>query len=164
LTAAALAAVVTASVSMPLAGAQTGSVRPVIRQLPVAPDPQGTVVGYAWRADNSPYPQAHLRLRDVRTGRAIANTVTDDRGQFTFDHVPPGAYIVELVDKNDRVLALGQLFGVSRDETVATFVRLATQSPWASNFFTNAAASAIAAAASLGITASGSSGLPVSPQ
>ena len=149
---------------MPLAGAQTGSVRPVIRQLPVAPDPQGTVVGYAWRADNSPYPQAHLRLRDVRTGRAIASTVADDRGQFTFDHVPPGAYMVELVDKTDRVLALGQLFGVSRDETVATFVRLATQSPWASNFFTNAAASAIAAAASLGITASGSSGLPVSPQ
>ena len=121
-------------------------------------------MGRAWRADMTPYPQARLRLRDVRTGQTIARTVADDYGQFTFDRVPPGAYVVELVDHTDRVLALGQLFGVSPDETVTTSVRLTTRSPWFSGFFTNAAAAAIAAASSLGITASGSSGSPVSPQ
>jgi hypothetical protein len=152
---------------MPLAGAQPASaaLRSMDRQVHgVGVDSRGTVVGHAWRADNSPYPEARLRLRDAQTGRTAARAVADDRGQFTFDHVPPGAYIVELVDNTDRVLALGQLFGISQDETVTTFVRLATKSPWASNLFTNAAAAAIAAASSLGITASGSSGLPVSPQ
>ena len=165
LTAAALGPVVAASLAMPLAGAQPAPLRTLAPQArSVVTDMLGTVVGHAWRADNSPLPQAHVRLRDVRTGRAVANTVADDRGQFTFDRVPTGAYVVELVDDDQRVLALGPLLGLSPDETVTTFVRLATQSPWGSHFFTNAAAAVIAAASSLGITASGSSGLPVSPQ
>jgi hypothetical protein len=148
---------------MPLAGAQAAPPRPLVRQAVVA-EKWGTVVGHAWRADNSPFPRAHLRLRDVRTGRVVANIVADERGQFTFDRVAPGAYVVELVDDDQRVLALGQLLGVSPDDTVITFVRLATQSPWTANLFTNAAAAVIAAASGLGITASGSSGMPVSPQ
>src|SRR5262245_61406837 len=164
-TAAALAAVVAVSVSMPLAGAQPAPRRSGGGQVSgVTLDTRGTVVAHAWRADNSPYPQARLRLRNVETGRTVATTVADDRGVFTFDRVLRGAYVVELVDDSDRVLAVGPLFGVSREETVTTFVRLTTKSPWASNFFSNAAMAAIAAAASLGITASGSSGLPVSPQ
>jgi hypothetical protein len=167
MTATALAAVVAASVPVPRAGAQPAAVSPrsAGRQVHAATlDARGTVLGHAWRAENSPFPQARLRLRNVETGRTIATTVADDRGQFTFDHVPPGAYVVELVDDTDRVLAVGPLFGVSQEETVTTLVRLATRSPWTSNVFRNAAAAAIAAASTLGITASGSSGLPVSPQ
>ena len=163
MTAVALAAVVAAFVSLPLSGAQAAPTRPIAPQAAVA-DVRGTVVGHAWRADGSAYAQARLRLRDVQTGRPTATAVADDGGQFTFDRVAPGAYVVELLDGTEHVIALGPLFGVSRDETVTTFVRLATKSPWFSGFFTNAAAAAIAAASGLGITASGSSGLPASPQ
>jgi len=148
---------------MPLVGAQPTPARATAHPAVVA-EKWGTVVGRAWRADNSPFPRAHLRLRDVRTGRTVAETVADERGQFKFDRVPPGAYVVELVADDHRVLALGPLIGVSPDDTVTTFVRLATQSPWTANLFTNAAAAVIAAASGLGITASGSSGMPVSPQ
>ena len=155
-----------APVSRPLSGAQAASPRPASRQAAqvAVADVRGTVVGHAWRADGSPYPQARLRLRDVQTGRPTATAVADDRGQFTFDRVPPGAYVVELLDGTEHVIAIGPLFGVSRDETVTTFVRLATKSPWFSGFFTNAATAAIAVASGLGITATGSSGLPASPQ
>ena len=81
LTAAALGPVVAASLAMPLAGAQPAPLRTLAPQArSVVTDMLGTVVGHAWRADNSPLPQAHVRLRDVRTGRAVANTVADDRG------------------------------------------------------------------------------------
>ena len=54
------------------------------------------------------------------------------------------------------------MFGVGADETVATFIRLGTRVPWYSGFFTNAAAAALAAAASLGVTAVGDGGQPAS--
>ena len=47
---------------------------------------------------------------------------------------------------------------------VRTSVRLRARPPWFSGFFGNAAAAAIAAASSVGITAVGSNGLPASPQ
>src|SRR5262245_47450604 len=99
MTAVALAAVVAAFVSRPLSGAQAAPTRPVAQlaaQAAVA-DVRGTVVGHAWRADGSAYAQARLRLRDVQTGRPTASAVADDGGQFTFDRVAPGAYVVELL-------------------------------------------------------------------
>jgi hypothetical protein len=129
-----------------------------------AHDFTGTVVGVAWRADNAPLPQAHIRLRNVANGHTIESTVADDNGQFVFHNVPPSPYVVELTSEDGRVLAVGQLFTVEAAQTVSTFVRLSARTPWFTGFFHNAAAAAIAAASSLGITAIGSSGMPASPQ
>jgi carboxypeptidase family protein len=129
-----------------------------------ADDFTGTVTGVAWRADNAPIPQAHVRLRNVSNGRAIDSTVADDNGRFVFRDVPPSPYVVELTSDGGHVLAVGQLFTVDAAQTVSTFVRLSARAPWFTGFFHNAAAAAIAAASSVGITAIGSSGMPASPQ
>lgn len=123
----------------------------------------GRVIGVAWRADNTPLPGARLRLRNVSTGHAVAATTSDANGEFRFDRVGPGAYVVELM-ADDDVAALSELFGMTSNETIATFVRLSARSGWFDGFFTNAAVAAIATASSLGVTAVGSSGLPASPQ
>ena len=135
-----------------------------------APPPPGEaaiVRGVAWTSDNSPIPNARVRLRNTHSGRVEAKTVTGEDGQFTFDRVEGGSYVVELVNESDRVLAVGQGFRVEAAETVATFVRLPPQRPRFAGFFTNAAVAAISAAASAGVTAMGSStngSRPISPQ
>ena len=124
----------------------------------------GTVSGRAWHHDNTPVAHAQLRLRDVADGDIVMRGQTDAAGRFSFTPVSPGTYVVELVDDDDRVLGVGHTFGLVRGETVATFIRLGTQVPWHQGFFTNAAAAALATAASLGVTALGSGVQPASPR
>lgn len=121
-----------------------------------------TILGAAWKADNTPIPQARLRLRNVTTGRPEAITTANGSGQFTFSNIEPGSYVIELVNDQGKVLALGQVFSLGPGETVATFVRLSARKSWFGGFFTNAAATALTAASSLGVTALGSDGQPVS--
>jgi hypothetical protein len=124
----------------------------------------GVVVGTAWRNDTTPYAQARLRLRNVTTGRAASRSTADSEGHFRFEDVDPGPYVVELVGDGDRVLALSDLFAVTPGEQIQTVVRLSTRTPWFGGFFGNVAAAAIAPASTLGITATGSNGQPISAQ
>lgn len=124
----------------------------------------GLVNGSAWKGDSQPYPQARIRLRSVDTGRGIARTVSDADGTFKFVRVEPGAYVAELLSSDDRVLAVGDLFGVTAGGQVTTVVRLSSKAPWFAGFFGNAAAAAITAASTLGVTAVGSNGSPASGQ
>jgi hypothetical protein len=124
----------------------------------------GTVVGAAWKGDTTPFPKARIRLRDVETGRGIARTVSDGDGRFRFEAVKPGAFVVELLSNDDRVLATGDLFAVIAGGEAVTSVRLTARAPWFGGFFGNAAGGVIAAASTLGVTATGSDGRPVSPQ
>ncbi|HEY7059418.1 MAG TPA: carboxypeptidase-like regulatory domain-containing protein [Vicinamibacterales bacterium] len=121
-----------------------------------------SVVGSAWNADNSGIPGARLRMRDVSTNKIVAAAVADQLGQFRFDNVAPGSYLIELVEESGKLVAVGQVFTIATGETVATFVRLGTRVPWFAGFFSNAAASAIAAAASEGVTALAPVARPVS--
>ncbi len=112
-----------------------------------------SILGAAWYADNSPIPNARLRLRNLQTGRVEATTVGGEDGRFTFASVESGSYLVELVSESGGVLALGQPFTIAPGETVATFVRLRVKVPWYAEFFSSAGAAAVSAAALAGITA-----------
>lgn len=122
------------------------------------------VRGMVWNADNSPVPDGRVRLRNLHTGRAEAATVTTERGQFTFDKIPSGSYLTEVVDHSGKVIAVGQSFRLETGETVATFVRLPARRSWFAGAFSNTAAAVIAAASNAGVTAIGSTAPPVSPQ
>lgn len=121
------------------------------------------VTGGAWTADDRPISQARLRLRDVVTGRMQASTVADDGGQFTFDDIPPGSYVVELLDAKGRVQVVGHVFSIAPGETVATFVRTLTRVPWFDGFFNTIVSVVAATAASEGVTAIAPLARPVSP-
>jgi hypothetical protein len=122
----------------------------------------GRVTGTVVNHDDTPVPNPRLRLRDDTTGQTVQITEGDQAGRFTFLGVPPGRYVVELVDRRDNVLALGRLFGLGRLETVTTVVRLAASTHWYAGFFGGVAFAVIGTAAALGVTAVGNGGQPAS--
>jgi hypothetical protein len=142
------------TVCLPAAPSSAQQGTPKAVQGPAAIRPQMTTVqGTAWAADNTPLPHAFLRLRNVITGRIVANTVADAGGRFAFTDITEGTYLVELVNERARVLAVGHVFTVSPGETVATFVRLGAKVRWFSGFFGTAALAVVAGAATAGVVA-----------
>jgi hypothetical protein len=113
-----------------------------------------SILGAAWNSDNTPIPDARLRLRNVLTGKIEATTVANETGQFTFTGIESGSYVIELVTENGKLLTVGHTFTVGPGETVATFIRLGTKVPWFNGFFGNASSAVASAAASTGVTAS----------
>jgi hypothetical protein len=122
------------------------------------------VHGVVWNADNTPFPNSTVRLRNLQTGRVDAAATANEEGRFTFDNLEGGSYVIELVDGDGKVIALGQTFRVEPGETVATFVRLGVPQRHLAGLFSNAAAAVISAASSAGVTAIGSQAPPASPQ
>ena len=112
-----------------------------------------SVLGAAWRHDNTPIKGANLRLRNAATGKILAVAKANELGRFTFDNVEPGTYVVELVNDSGRVQTVSHVFTVAAGETVATFVRLDAQKSWAAAFFSSTAGAIVATAATEGITA-----------
>lgn len=128
----------------------------------IPPGRLGIITGTVWRHDDTPVAHALVRLRNGSSGRVVATAQADLSGRFSFAGAQPGDYLVEVVDKDDHVQAVGQTFSLAAGETVATFIRLGTQVPWFDGFFANAAAAALASAASLGVTAVGNGAQPAS--
>ena len=126
--------------------------------------PETSVVrGIAWNSDNSPIANAKVRLRNIETGRVVSASETSSDGQFVFGDIARSSYLVELVSDNGKVLAVGPAFRIEPGQTVSTYVRLPTRR-WYSGMFSNAATAVIAAASSVGLTAVGTHGPPISPQ
>jgi hypothetical protein len=112
-----------------------------------------SIVGSAWNVDNSPIRFANLRLRDVIEGKIEALTKANEVGEFTFENVPAGSYVVELVNDAGKVETIGHVFSIAPGETVATFVRLSAKVPWYEAFFNNTSGAVSATAASTGVRA-----------
>lgn len=128
----------------------------------IAPGEAGLIVGSVWGHDNLPVAHPLVRLRDLSRGRIVRGAEGDADGRFTFEAVPSGSYLVELVDDRGGVVAVGHMFSLGSSETVSTFIRLTSRPGWFDGFFSNAAAAALTAAASLGVTALGNGTQPAS--
>ena len=109
---------------------------------PVPTAVQGVnVVGVAWTSDHEPIPNPRLRLRG------------NEVGEFVFEEIGAGTYLVELVDRGDRVQAVGEVMTVVAGETVATFVVLSNTAPGIAAIASNAAATAVSTASTAGVPA-----------
>ena len=82
------------------------------------------VVGVAWKSDNTPVAYPMLRIRNLQGGLVAARTTGTELGEFRFDNLPGGVYLIELLDIHSDILAVGQPLTVLPGETVSTFIRL----------------------------------------
>jgi hypothetical protein len=111
------------------------------------------ITGTVLDLDDQAMPGAHLRLRNVTSGRIVATTRGNEDGEFRFDGVMPGKYLVEIVDENGNIRGVSQTFTLKAGETVSAVVRGGGRRSWYTGFFSNAAVAAVSSAAALGITA-----------
>ena len=144
--------------------ASTGLVWILVCPVAAAVDNPGVVQGVAWTSEHTPIPAASIRLRNLETGKIVLTARTSSTGQFEFEEVGSGHYLVELVSENGKVLAVGPSFHLEPGQTISTAVQLPTRRSWYASMFANTAAVVIAAASSVGLTAIGSHGPPISPQ
>jgi len=124
----------------------------------------GIIRGVVWNSDNSPVPNAKVRLRDIETGRLVSTAEASETGQFVFESVARSSYLVELVSDQGKVIAVGPTFRIEPGETVSTVVRLPSRRSWYAGMFSNAAAGVIAAASTAGLIGMGTDARPISPQ
>lgn len=83
-----------------------------------------TIQGNALNANNGALPDSLVRLRDARYGRILDTEITDKAGLFGFRPVDPGTYVVELIGKDQRVLAASELLSGGGGQTVLAIVKL----------------------------------------
>lgn len=160
-------------VSSPVTGAPHGQAtsappHPAVTPAPAVRVETGgratAVFGYVWDARNQPIAYALVRLRNVTTGKIENTAYASATGEFAFENVEGGTYVIEYVDERGKILAVGHVFSVAPGETVATFIRLGTTVPWFAALFGNVGGAVVASAASLGVTAIAPPSRPVSPE
>jgi hypothetical protein len=113
-----------------------------------------TISGIATDSKGVPIPNAAVQLRDLLANQVVARTTTSSVGEFTFTDVPPGMYIVELVDDDDEIIAASQALQASAGASI-TGILIATVATVAAAGSTVASAAIIAtSAAAAGVAAS----------
>ena len=74
---------------------------------PVFSTPGVRVIGFAWNGDDTPVEHPVLRIRDLQNGQVAGHTTGTALGRFSFDSLTGGAYLIELLDIESRILAVG---------------------------------------------------------
>ena len=87
-----------------------------------APQASGKVGGTVRDAQGQPLPNAKLQLRNVDTGQVVARARAAGNAAYEFTAVPPGHYIVEIVDDADRVIGLSAASAVTAGRAVTGLI------------------------------------------
>lgn len=105
----------------------------------------GTLKGMAQGADKKPLPNYTVQVRNVADGKIAGTTNSTEAGSFSFDTLPAGNYVIEVVGPTGKVVGLSSSISVASGATVSVTV------------------SATAAGAILGATGGGLSLLGLGP-
>ena len=118
-----------------------------------------SVVGSVWSPRDEGVPDVTVRLRDFVLGEISAVTWTNEAGDFAFEQVASGTYILEVAEQVDgNPVALGDIFTIGPDETVAIFVKLPAPLGWTSTLAALLGAPSGAEGSTFGTVGSGRAG------
>jgi hypothetical protein len=144
------------------------SAKRALKQGPVkaaAGVPQAVIAGTVVDQNSLPLADARVRLRNLQTREIEQESTTNTRGEFMFVAKPEIPYVVELVDRSNQILAVGEVIVVRAREVAGTLVSAPARIPGISHLFGNTAGAVVAAVSGLGITAFDSQNQPpVSPE
>jgi hypothetical protein len=71
-------------------------------------------------------PVTHVRvqLRDLKTGKIIAQAESNANGEYEFELLEPGTFVVEMVMSDNRVIALSNAGSLGSYQTLNTVIQL----------------------------------------
>ena len=109
--------------------------------------------GTAVDASGNPLPSAPVRLRNLQTNQVERVSSANRSGEFTFVAQPEIPYVVEIVDRAGKIIAVGDVVVAQAGEVAGTIVAIPTRLPALAGVFGPTAGAVISAAAGLGLTA-----------
>ena len=89
---------------------------------PVWAQAQGALSGVAQSSDRAPLANFRVQVRNANTGDLAGSTTSNQAGQFSFDSLQPGNYVVEIVDATGKVVGLSPSLTVTAGATVTVTV------------------------------------------
>jgi hypothetical protein len=115
-------------------------------------DIRSLINGVAIDSDQTPLPNATIRLRNIEQN-AIEQVVTaNELGEFSFIARPDVAYVVEIADHAGRVVAVGDVIMANAGEVAGAVVTLPSRLPALAGVFGDTASSVMSAATGTGLT------------
>jgi hypothetical protein len=122
------------------------------------------ICGITMLRDGTTVADVRVRLRNVDKNTVVGQTVSDKNGAFAFAVPAPGLHVVEAVNKDGSVIAVGPSLNLTTDPLCGDVI-LPSRNRGLGAFFSSAAFPILAAAGGAGITAWAISGAPsVSPE
>lgn len=122
------------------------SAKPSARQI------QSLINGVAVDSDQTPLPNASLRLRNLDVNAIEQFATANTLGEFSFVARPDVPYLVEIADQAGRVIAVGDVVRANAGEVAGALVALPSHLPAMAGVFTDTASSVTAAATDTGLT------------
>ena len=121
------------------------------------------ICGITMLRDGTPVPDVGVRLRNVDRATIVGETESDKKGAFAFAVPAPGLHVVEAVNKNESVIAVGPSLNLIKDPLCGDVILPSRLQA----FLSSAAFPVLAAAGGAGIAAwelGGAPAPPVSPE
>ena len=84
--------------------------------------PGTRLVGTAFNASLQPLPNATVQIRDMQTGAVVGSTISGDKGDFAFIDLPPGSFIIEIVNATGAVQGMTTPFSIGTAPLVSMSV------------------------------------------
>ena len=148
-----------ASFVVTLAGADTGA---VVTRDAIGPG-KCLIRGTVTTPDLVAVPDAVVRLRNLETSMIEQVSATNRAGEFSFIAGAEIPYVVEIIDRPGRVIALGAVVVARSGEVAGSALVLPTAIPAYSNAFRSTAGAVATALGGTGLTAL-SDAPPLSPE
>ena len=107
--------------------------------------------GVAVDRDRKPLPNASIRLRDLQRNEIVQSATANELGEFSFVATPGVPYVVEVADRDGRVVAVGDVVMANVGEVAGAVVALPSHLPPLATVFSDTASSVRSAATSAGL-------------
>jgi hypothetical protein len=117
-----------------------------------AKDIRSLINGVAIDSDQTPLPNATIRLRNLAVNEIEQVVTANQAGEFSFVARPDVPYVVEIADKAGRIVAVGDVIMPSAGEVAGAVVALPSRLPALAGVFGDTAASVLSAATGIGLT------------
>lgn len=107
--------------------------------------------GVAVNSDQTPVPNAPVRLRNLAVNAIDQIITSNEAGEFTFVTQPGVAYVVEIADQSGRTIAVGDVIVASAGEVAGTKVALPSGLPALAGVYGSSVSSIVAAVIGTGL-------------
>ena len=107
--------------------------------------------GVAVNSDQTPVPNATVRLRNLAMNAIDQIVTANEAGEFTFVAQPGIAYVVEIADPSGRTIAVGDVIVAVAGEVAGTKVALPSGLPALAGVYGSTVSSIVSAAIGTGL-------------